>query len=120
VSAASNFAQTSAGQQVQALQLRGHCQEGSKAKEFRKAKSPPDGHVVMFGDSGALAINPALNASLGYDPTKDFTPVTALVSLPTIMTAHPSMPPTLAEFTALSRKEPGKMSHGSAGADWLG
>jgi hypothetical protein len=27
----------------------------------------------MFGDSGSLAINPALNPSLGYDPMKDFT-----------------------------------------------
>ncbi len=48
------------------------------------AKAPPDGHVLMFGDSGAMAINPALNPNLGYDPIKDFTPVTALVSLPTI------------------------------------
>jgi len=36
------------------------------------AKAPPDGHVLMFGDSGAMAINPALNANLGYDPIKDF------------------------------------------------
>src|SRR5947209_3841408 len=49
------------------------------------AKAPPDGHVLMFGDSGAMAINPALNANLGYDPIKDFAPITALVSLPTIM-----------------------------------
>ena len=80
------------------------------------AKSPPDGHVLMFGDSGALAINPALNPSLGYDPIKDFAPVTALVSLPTIFSANPAMPATLAEFIALAKKQPGKMSHGSAGA----
>ena len=49
------------------------------------AKGPPDGHVLMFGDSGAMAINPALNPNLGYDPIKDFTPITALVSLPTIL-----------------------------------
>src|SRR2546423_2709770 len=42
------------------------------------AKAPADGHVLMFGDSGNLAINPALNPSLGYDPNKDFAPVTAL------------------------------------------
>src|SRR3954469_3180714 len=76
------------------------------------AKSPPDGHVLMFGDSGALAINPALNPNLGYDPIKDFTPVTALVSLPTIMSAVLTAPPTLAEFIALAEKEPGKMSFG--------
>ena len=70
------------------------------------AKAPPDGHVLMFGDSGALAINPALNPNLGYDPIKDFTPVTALVSLPTIMVANPAVPAnTLAEFIALAKKE---------------
>ena len=81
------------------------------------AKSPPDGHVLMFGDSGSMAINPALNANLGYDAIKDFAPVTALVSLPTIMSASPaSTPDTLAEFIALAKKAPGKMSFGSAGA----
>lgn len=81
------------------------------------AKAPPDGHVLMFGDSGALAINPALNPSLGYDPIKDFAPVTALVSLPTIMVANAAVPAnTLAEFIALAKKDPGKMSFGSAGA----
>src|SRR5215213_7449900 len=80
------------------------------------AKSPPDGHVLMFGDSGAMAINPALNANLGYDPIKDFAPVNALVSLPTIMSANPAAPDTLAAFIAFAKKEPGKMSYGSAGA----
>src|SRR6266404_4073387 len=81
------------------------------------AKSPSDGHVLMFGDSGAMAINPALNANLGYDPIKDFAPVTALVSLPTIMSANPAVAAdTLAEFIALAKKAPGKMSFGSAGA----
>jgi tripartite-type tricarboxylate transporter receptor subunit TctC len=81
------------------------------------AKAAPDGHALMFGDSGNMAINPALNPSLGYDPIKDFAPVTALVSLPTILVANPSVPAaTLDEFIALARQQPGKMSFGSAGA----
>ena len=81
------------------------------------AKAPPDGHLLMFGDSGAMAINPALNPSLGYDPLKDFAPITALVSLPTILVINPGVPAnTLDEFIALAKKEPGKMSFGSAGA----
>jgi tripartite-type tricarboxylate transporter receptor subunit TctC len=81
------------------------------------AKSQPDGYTLMFGDSGAMAINPALNPSLGYDPIKDFVPVTSLVSLPTIMSVSPTVPAkTLDEFIALAKKEPGKMSFGSAGA----
>jgi tripartite-type tricarboxylate transporter receptor subunit TctC len=81
------------------------------------AKAQPDGHVLMFGDSGSMAINPALNPNLGYNPVKDFAPITALVSLPTIMSANPGVPAnTLGDFIALARKEPGKMSFGSAGA----
>ena len=81
------------------------------------AKAPPDGHVLMFGNSGALAINPALNPNLGYDPIKDFTPITALATLPTILVVHPDVPAkTLDEFIALAKKQPGKMSFGSAGA----
>jgi tripartite-type tricarboxylate transporter receptor subunit TctC len=81
------------------------------------AKAPPDGHVLMFGDSGALAINPALTPGLGYDPIKDFTPVTALVTLPTILVTPPDVQArTLGEFIALAKKQPGQMSFGSAGA----
>jgi tripartite-type tricarboxylate transporter receptor subunit TctC len=81
------------------------------------AKAPPDGHVLMFGDSGALAINPSLTPGLGYDPIKDFTPVTALVTLPTILVTHPDVQAkTLAEFIALAKKQPGQMTFGSAGA----
>jgi tripartite-type tricarboxylate transporter receptor subunit TctC len=80
------------------------------------AKGNPDGHLLMMGDSGALAINAALNPNLSYHPVRDFTPITALVTLPTIMVAHPSVPAsTLAEFIALAKKEPGKLSFGSAG-----
>ena len=44
--------------------------------------------------------------SLGYDPIKDFAPVTALVSLPTILSANPTVPAnTLAEFIALAKKD---------------
>jgi tripartite-type tricarboxylate transporter receptor subunit TctC len=81
------------------------------------AKTSPDGHVLMFGDSGAMAINPALNPNLGYDPIRDFTPITALVTLPTILVIHPDVPAkTLDEFVALAKSQPGKMSFGSAGA----
>ena len=80
------------------------------------AKAPPDGYMLLFGDSGALAINPALKSDLGYDPIKDFAPVTALASVPTILVANPAVPAaSLAEFIALAKKGPGRISYGSAG-----
>jgi tripartite-type tricarboxylate transporter receptor subunit TctC len=80
------------------------------------AAAPPDGHVLMLGDSGSLAINYVLNADLGYDPLKDFAAITALASLPTVLVVHPSVPAaTLQEFIALARAKPGQLAYGSAG-----
>jgi len=89
---------------------------GGAVAAISEAKEAPDGYVLMFGDSGAMAINPAINPAIGYDPVGDFTPVTALASVPTILVANPALPaPTLADFIALAKKEPGKISYGSAG-----
>ena len=80
------------------------------------AKAPPDGHVLMLADSGALAINPALNPSLSYHPQKDFTAITAMATLPTAFVVPPTVAAnTPAEFIALAKKEPGKLTYGSAG-----
>jgi tripartite-type tricarboxylate transporter receptor subunit TctC len=80
------------------------------------ARANPDGHVLMLGDSGALAINPAINPRLTYQPLRDFTLITALAAVPTVLVAPASMPAnTLAEFVALAKAKPGALSYGSAG-----
>jgi tripartite-type tricarboxylate transporter receptor subunit TctC len=80
------------------------------------ARAAPDGHVLMLGDSGAMAINPALNSRLTYAPLKDFTLITALAAVPTVLVANPSVPAaTLQEFVAAAKAKPGAMSYGSAG-----
>jgi tripartite-type tricarboxylate transporter receptor subunit TctC len=80
------------------------------------AAAPPDGHVLMLGDSGAMAINYVLNPDLGYDPLRDFTPITALVTVPTVLVLHPAVAArTLPEFVALARSKPGQLAYGSAG-----
>jgi tripartite-type tricarboxylate transporter receptor subunit TctC len=80
------------------------------------AATPPDGQVLMLGDSGAMAINVVLVPDLGYDPLRDFTPITALVTVPTVLVVHPSVPArTLQEFIALAKSKPGQLAYGSAG-----
>jgi len=80
------------------------------------AKAQPDGHVLMLADSGALAINPALQPGLSYAPLKDFAAITAIAALPTAFVVPPSLDAkTVTEFIALAKKEPGKMRYGSAG-----
>jgi tripartite-type tricarboxylate transporter receptor subunit TctC len=89
---------------------------GGALAAVMEAKAPPDGYTLLFGDTGAMAINPVLKSDVGYDPIKDFTPVTALAALPTILVAEPKFPAaTLADFIALAKHEPGKINYGSAG-----
>src|SRR6266513_105410 len=65
------------------------------------ARASPDGHVLMLGDSGAMAINPALNPKLTYAPLRDFALITALAAVPTVLVAPAALPPTsLTEFVA--------------------
>ena len=77
------------------------------AKQVMAAK--PDGYTLMINDSGGMAINVAMN--LGDDPVEDFTPITALATLPTVLVVKPALPAkTLAEFVALAKSMPGKMA----------
>jgi len=79
-------------------------------------RASADGHTLMLGDSGAMAINTALNDKLPYNPLRDFTPITALAGVPTVLLVNPSLRAgTLAEFIALAKSQPGAMGYGSAG-----
>lgn len=83
----------------------------------RAAKAEPDGQTILLAFSSHV-INPALFASLPYDPIKDFEPVTLAVSATHAIIVHPSVPATsLAELIALVKANPGKYSfaHGGVG-----
>lgn len=80
------------------------------------AKTAADGHVLFFGDSGSMAIGVAMNPKLPYHPLKDFTLITALAAVPTVLVAPPSLlASSLQEFIALAKSRPGQMNYGSAG-----
>jgi tripartite-type tricarboxylate transporter receptor subunit TctC len=78
------------------------------------ARAPADGHTLMLGDSGAMAINVALNPKLTYQPLKDFTAITALAAVPTVLVLNSGVPAnSLSEFIALSKTR--QLAYGSAG-----
>ena len=78
------------------------------------ARAAPDGHTLMLGDSGAMAINVALNPRLSYQPLKDFTLITALAAVPTVLVVNPSVPVnSLNEFIKEAKAK--QLAFGSAG-----
>src|SRR5262245_58137315 len=56
------------------------------------AKSPADGHTLLFTTDATFSINPHLYAKLPFDTQRDFIPVTMVVLLHQLLVAHPSLP----------------------------
>jgi len=80
------------------------------------ARSAPDGTNFLWGWAGTLATNPALYRDLPFDPVRDFAPVALVGNVANILVVNKALgPKTLAEFTALARREPGRLHFGSTG-----
>jgi len=80
------------------------------------AKSPPDGHTLIMGYLGSLAIAPNLYAKLPYDAVRDFAPITLAASTTQAIVSHPSLPARNArELLVLARARPGQITYASAG-----
>mgnify|MGYP001443668736 FL=1 len=80
-------------------------------------RAAPDGHTLILGHVGTLAVNPALfGAKLPYDPVKDFEPVALLASVPNVIAVNPALPvKSLADLVKLAKEKPGTLNSGTAG-----
>jgi tripartite-type tricarboxylate transporter receptor subunit TctC len=84
------------------------------------AKAAPDGHTLLVGYNGPIAINGTLFSKLPYDPVKDLAPITLAVMSPQFLVVNPSVPvKNIAEFVARAKAthmsyasvSPGSASH---------
>jgi len=78
------------------------------------SKSPPDGYTLCLS-AAPLWITPFLRQT-PYDPVKDFTPVTLVVTSPNILVVHPALPvKSVKELIALIRARPGALNYATSG-----
>lgn len=81
----------------------------------RNAK--PDGEAFVVAPQGAMTLFPYVYKNLSFDPVKDFTPISRLVSFDYALTVNTSIGVrNLAEYIAWLKANPGKASYASAGA----
>ena len=81
----------------------------------RVAKAAPDGYTLMWTGSAAVTIVPALQGA-AFDPVKDVAPISLALTMPSIFAVNNDVPvQSLAEFIALAKKEPGKLSYATPG-----
>lgn len=78
------------------------------------AKSPPDGHTLLVGYNGPLAINVTLFDKMPFDPLKDLAPITLAVKSPQYLVVNPSAGiNTVEELVAKAKANPTKYSYAS-------
>lgn len=78
------------------------------------ARSAPDGYTVLMA-STPHAINATLFPKLAFDPIKDFTPITLLATVQTVLVVHPALPVRdVSGLIALARRRPGEIAAGSS------
>jgi tripartite-type tricarboxylate transporter receptor subunit TctC len=78
------------------------------------AKSVPDGHTLLVGYNGPIAINISLFDKMPYDPVRDLAPITLAVVSPQYLVVTANLPvKNVADLLALSRARPGKLAYAS-------
>jgi tripartite-type tricarboxylate transporter receptor subunit TctC len=84
------------------------------------AKAPPDGYTLLMSNSGALTVSPHIFGNVGYDPLKDFVPISLSVKISNLLLVHPDLPVrTLPEFMAYVKAKPGTFYGHSSGSKQL-
>jgi len=79
------------------------------------AKSPPDGYTICML-TVAQSISPGIYRKLGYDLGKDFSYVTLMAILPSMLTTHPTLPAkNVKDIVALAKARPGQLIYASTG-----
>jgi tripartite-type tricarboxylate transporter receptor subunit TctC len=85
------------------------------------AKAAPDGYTLLGGNPGPLTIAPTVRRQLGYDPVRDFAPITLIARSASCMCVHPSVPVKgLKEFVALAKASPGRINYATPGVGTVG
>ena len=84
------------------------------------AKSAPDGYTLELANTTTHAASAALNATLPFDPVKDFAPVAMIGVSPFVLIGSTQVAaPTLQDFVRLAKEKPGSLSYASAGTGTL-
>jgi len=80
------------------------------------ARATPDGYTVLYSSDSQLTINPFIYKNLGYDPLRDFAPVSLTCKITQALYVNAAVgAKTLDDFVRVARANPGKFTYASGG-----
>jgi tripartite-type tricarboxylate transporter receptor subunit TctC len=92
---------------------------GVLAGEF-VARSEPNGYTLLYANTSVLAVNPALQRKMPYDPATAFAPIGFVSNSPQLLVANPKLPyRSVQELVAWAKSNPGKLNFATAGVGTL-
>src|SRR5499425_3289892 len=84
------------------------------------ATSAPDGYTLLVGNTSVLAVIPAVSASAGYDPDRQFSAIAKFSESYQILVVHPSVAAkTVSELITYAKANPGRLNYAQTGAGGL-
>jgi tripartite-type tricarboxylate transporter receptor subunit TctC len=80
------------------------------------ARAAPDGYTLnMVAISFAVA--PSIDPKVGYDPLRDFAPISLVATVNNMLVVHPALPvKSVKDLVALARSRPGQLTYASGGS----
>lgn len=80
------------------------------------AKSAADGYTLLIANHPGFTTAPAISKDPGFDPVRDFAPITGVAKFSMLLAVHPSVPAnTLQEFVAYAKARPGQLNFATPG-----
>ena len=80
------------------------------------ARATPDGYTVLYSSDSQMTINPFIYKSLGYDPLRDFAPVSLTCKITQALYVNTAVgAKTLDDFVRVARANPDKFTYASGG-----
>jgi len=89
---------------------------GGKIGAEAVARAAPDGYTLLAGSVSTHSFAPVVTPKLGYDPVKDFEPISLLALVQNVLVVTPTLPAkSVSELIALAKARPGKLNYSSGG-----
>ncbi|AYD67362.1 MAG TPA: ABC transporter substrate-binding protein [Achromobacter sp.] len=89
---------------------------GGNVGTAQVSRAKPDGYTLVMSQTSVMAVNPRLYKNVGFDPVKDFTPISQITSAPLVLVARTESPyKTLSDYLDAARKQPGIITYATPG-----